>query len=146
MVIFHFPLYFYTNWNYTLRKSCLFSPIHLINGTVDSWMFILFCGLKFNNSVALLLKFLHLWLLEEFLHVGSFILSTNPHLFVRTSLLCGTTRCSGFILWTPCPIFGSNHFSKGPALVFNWRMVFRIHDLGAVLVGFLYILYNSVLR
>lgn len=38
-----------------IRKSCLFPPpIHLLNGTVDSWMFMLFYGLKFNNCILLL--------------------------------------------------------------------------------------------
>lgn len=70
MVIFHFPLY--TNWNYTVRKHCCFSPSHLIDGTVDSSMFLQFCGLKFNNSVVFWLKLFHPWLLEAFLQVGLF--------------------------------------------------------------------------
>ena len=127
MVIFHFRFYFYTNWNYTIRKRCCFSPSHLINGTVGSSMFLLFCGLKFNKSVVFWLKLFHLWLLEAFLQVGSFVF-LNLHLFISTSLLFETTRCSGFILWAPCPVFEPTT-SPIFILIFNWRMMLRIHDL-----------------
>lgn len=54
-IFIYFPLLStFSNWNATVRKSFLSSTISLFPYyvSIDSWIFILFCGLKFNTIVT----------------------------------------------------------------------------------------------
>lgn len=51
-------------------------------------------------------------------------------ILVSTSLSPATIRSSRLILYFPCSLPRTSHFSKEPDS-FKWRMVFRKQDLGA---------------
>lgn len=99
----------FSNWNFILRKSSLFSSHSLvnilININVSMDLGYLFYSECYNPVLSLFIWRLTLFQLRPLgvPLVWLFRSINKPYHFLSTPLFSGTTRCSWLILYFPCP-------------------------------------------
>lgn len=119
--------FIFISWNSILKMSSLCPPTHwLIDRSLDLWIFLLFYRLYsypvvyfFHSSYS---RFGHWEDLPNWFQC-SFDIAPS---FSNKSLLFGTTRCCGLVLYVPCHSPAINTFSKESWLLFIRDQYFEL--------------------